>query len=68
MFKFNFTDYGFSMDLIEAQECISCGTNYYTTDDSHTDGLCPGCNAELLNISREEKPITDENYEQEFEL
>jgi len=68
MFKFNFTDYGFSMTMIEAQECISCGANYYTTDDSHTDGLCPGCNAELLAISKEEKPITDENYEQEFEL
>lgn len=68
MFKFDFTDYGFSMNLIEAQECISCGVNYYSTDNSHIDGLCPRCNAELLAISKEEKPITNENYEQEFEL
>jgi len=68
MFKLNFTDYGFNVDLIEAQECISCGTNYYTTDNSHTDGLCTGCNAELLAISKEDKPITNENYEQEFEF
>lgn len=68
MFKLNLTEKGLVMSLIEAQECISCGMNFYTTDDSHVDELCPRCNAELLNILKEEKPLTDENYEQEFEV
>jgi predicted RNA-binding Zn-ribbon protein involved in translation (DUF1610 family) len=68
MFKLHLTEQGLVMSLIEAQECISCGMNFYTTDESHVDELCPGCNAELLAISKEEKPLNDENNEQEFEI
>lgn len=68
MFKINITNYGFSMNLIETQECISCGANYCPIDNSHVEGLCPKCNAELLNISKEDKPVTNDDYEQNFEL
>jgi predicted nucleic acid-binding Zn-ribbon protein len=54
----------------EASECFACGHYFHTINCVHeiVHGLCSQCNAELLQISKEEKLLNNENDETEFEF
>lgn len=54
----------------EANECFACGHYFHSTTYVHNivHGLCSQCNAELLQISKEEKQFNYENDETEFEF
>lgn len=54
----------------EASECFACGHYFHTINHVHNfvQGLCSQCNAELLQISKEENQLNYENDETEFEF
>jgi hypothetical protein len=55
--------------LEHAKECFACGTNYYTFGTPlPVAGLCSGCNAELITISKEDELFNEQTNETNFEL